>query len=448
MPESTTIATSAAKWLDLDRPTLNAVVLIILLLGMGLLYNRYQHKLDLAGSSQGLNDYEAIQKYLLTDETFYDTHDRDTKQSFQSPDSGDHKYKPILWIHLDYHYNARHWLSFGSRSSHHLNQPYLYITVKTIIDQCKDSFRICIIDDEAFFKLIPDWSIHLNRLSDPIKWNLRFLGQLHLLEKYGGMIVPSSFLCMRDLIDMYNMGTGDAYIDSAVSSSHMSSGKDPIEAFVVENHNRNVTASDMLFCPDVTFIGGKRGAPLLRDLIDFVQRTSSADYTDQAYFLGEYSRWCKKRIHQGKMKLIDGKSIGIKTIGNQPVLVDDWMSEAFIDLYSNMFGIYIPVREIMKRSPKFGWFLRMSREQLLTSEIAICKYMLLASRPDNANQAQNYLGEERLRHVKHNQSLWHQWMGYWQVPSQLQLWGQKPNALSGYLVKTETLSASKNGLLP
>ena len=53
--------------------------------------------------------------------------------------------KPILWIYIPYEYNSRHWESFGSRSSLHLNQPYLYLTIQSIIQHCSNDFYICII---------------------------------------------------------------------------------------------------------------------------------------------------------------------------------------------------------------------------------------------------------------------------------------------------------------
>ena len=61
--------------------------------------------------------------------------------------------KPILWIHVPHEYNSRNWLSFGSRSSFELNQPYLYLTVRSIIKKCEDSFTICIFDDNSFQKI-------------------------------------------------------------------------------------------------------------------------------------------------------------------------------------------------------------------------------------------------------------------------------------------------------
>ena len=63
--------------------------------------------------------------------------------------------RPKIWIHTKYEVNARKWKSFYSRNSTDLNQPYIHLTIKTIINHCGDDFNICLIDDETFSKLIP-----------------------------------------------------------------------------------------------------------------------------------------------------------------------------------------------------------------------------------------------------------------------------------------------------
>ena len=114
--------------------TINLVSLFAILIVLGYLYRRFENK-RLQDASQ--DNYSAIQNYLLDDVTLAKSK------------------KPILWIHVPYEYNSRKWLSFGSRSSFDLNQPYLYLTVKSILRQCDQSFTVCIIDDNSFEKLIP-----------------------------------------------------------------------------------------------------------------------------------------------------------------------------------------------------------------------------------------------------------------------------------------------------
>jgi hypothetical protein len=102
----------------------NLFILFFILIVLGFLYKRFEDKQK---KEDNKNINEAIQNYLLDDVTL-----------------GMSK-KPILWIHIPYEYNSRKWLSFGSRTSFDLNQPYLYLTVKSIIKHCDESFTICII---------------------------------------------------------------------------------------------------------------------------------------------------------------------------------------------------------------------------------------------------------------------------------------------------------------
>ena len=89
--------------------------------------------------------------------------------------------KPILWIHNAYKINARNWESFKSRNTKDLNQPYLYLCIKSIIKHCANSFNVVLIDDNSFRKLLPDWKIKLNQLAEPMKSNCRVLGMVKLL---------------------------------------------------------------------------------------------------------------------------------------------------------------------------------------------------------------------------------------------------------------------------
>ena len=161
------------------------LILFFILLVLGILYRRYEDKRERQESS---DIYENIQQYLLDDDTL-----------------GKSK-KPILWIHVPYEYNSRQWLSFGSRSSFNLNQPYLYLTVRSIIKHCDESFTICMIDDSSFKKLIPGWNINMSTISDPILSKMRMLGLMKLLYMYGGLQCPLSFVCLKDLNDLYAKG--------------------------------------------------------------------------------------------------------------------------------------------------------------------------------------------------------------------------------------------------
>ena len=365
----------------------NLFPLFGILIVLGVLYKRFEDKR--IREEEG-NTYEAIQKYLLDGDTL-----------------GKSK-KPILWIHVPYEYNSRRWLSFGSRSSFDLNQPYLYLTVRSIIKQCDESFTICIIDDTSFKRLLPDWNINMTSISDPILSNMRMLGMMKLLNSYGGMVCPLSFVCLKDLNEMYIKGTrGD-------------------KMFVCEVVDRNVTSTDLDFYPNLSFCGAPKHCETVRELCNFIQRTASHDYTADVKFLGEYDKWCKQRIENGRINLIDGAEIGTKTVEDKQIIIDDLMSNHYLDLYQGAYGILIPADEVLSRK-KFEWFARMSPRQVMESDTIIGNYILLSQTDDTGIL-------EPLEPIT-NKVIQKQFVGFWKTPEYPGLYGLKPNFLGDNLQK-------------
>ena len=367
----------------------NLIPLFLILIVLGGLYKRFEDKR--LREEEG-DTYEAIQKYLLDGDTL-----------------GKSK-KPIMWIHVPYEYNSRRWLSFGSRSSFELNQPYLYLTVRSIIKQCDESFTICIIDDTSFKRLLPEWNINMTSISDPILSNMRMLGMMKLLHYYGGMVCPLSFVCLKDLHEMYVKGTrGD-------------------KMFVCEVVDRNSTSSDMDFFPNLSFCGAPKQCETVRELCNFIQRTASHDYTADVKFLGEYDRWCKQRIENGRINLIDGAEIGTKTVDEKQIIIDDLMSNHYLDLYRGAYGIYIPSEEVLSRR-KFEWFARMSAKQVMESDTIIGNYILLSQTDETGIL-------EPLEPLT-NRAVKNQFVGFWKTPAYPGLYGLKPNFLGDNLQKAQ-----------
>lgn len=358
----------------------NLIILFLILLVLGFLYRRFEDKLM---REENKNNYDAIQNYLLDDITL-----------------GKSK-KPILWIHVPYEYNSRKWLSFSSRSSFELNQPYLYLTVQSIIKHCDESFTICIFDDNSFSKLLPEWNIDMTKLSDPILSNIRTLGQMKLLHTYGGLLCPLSFLCMKNLIEIYNKGTrGD-------------------KLFVCETVDRNATSVTRNFYSSISFCGAPKECPMVADLCNYIQTVTSHDYTAESVFLGQYDRWIMKRVEQKQINLIEGIEIGTKTIDDKQIILDDLMSNHYLDLYKGTSGILIPSNELLSRL-NFGWFVRMSSKQVLESDTIIGNYLLLSVGSPGILEPLE---------VKPD------WVNFWKIPSGAPYYGLKPNFLGDNLNK-------------
>jgi hypothetical protein len=290
------------------------------------------------------DEYELIRKYLLNDSPLYGYN------------------RPKLWIHSKYEINSRKWKDFYSRNTTDLNQPYIHLTIKTILDHCANDFNVCLIDDQSFSKLIPSWDIDVSTVAEPMKSSLRELGMLQLVYYYGGIVVPNSFVCKKNLKELYDNGIENG------------------RPFVCENINRseNLLASSQkkLFATDTVFLGSKKNDETILEFVEFSKKQNSAThFTGETSFIGDHSKWCMTAIQNNKMNLLGGELIGVKTEDNKQILLEDLMEDAYIKFHPNAFGIYIPGNEILNRH-KYQWFAALSSEQVLQTNTIISKHLL------------------------------------------------------------------------
>ena len=260
---------------------------------------------------------------------------------------------PILWIFVPYELNPRTWESFGSRNTYELGQPYLTHTVKSIIKNSADNFNVILIDDKSFAKIIPNWTIELSKLQDPIKKNIRSLAMAKLLYLYGGMVVPISFLAMEPLIHLYTRGIKNGGI------------------FMCETMNRTLSSNQTPFVPSIEFMGAEKNNNDVSKLINYLQVHISTDNTEDTKFVGGVGEFMKNNI-----TIVDGMYIGTKTVDTKPILIDDLLSDNFINFYEGMFGIWLPSEDILNRV-QYNWFATMSEEDILDGTFILSKYFIL-----------------------------------------------------------------------
>jgi hypothetical protein len=296
------------------------------------------------------DEHKLIRKYLLNDTPLYGFN------------------KPKIWIHTKYDINARNWKSFGSRNSKELNQPYLHFSIQSIIDHCSNDFHICLIDDHTFSKLIPGWDVDVSSLPEPIKSQYRQIALLTLINTYGGMIVPNSFVCTKTLKPLLqNNGV----------------------PFVCERISRIITMTKSEeFMPDTYFMGCEKNDDTITDLINVLTtRVKNNHHSNEPFVTGNINFWCEKQISDNKMTLVSGNKIGIKDSKNKHIIIDDLMEDKYLDLHSDCLGVYIPYDEILSRN-KFSWFASLTRNQILKSKLAIT-YVIQTSMVDSNDMYTN-----------------------------------------------------------
>jgi hypothetical protein len=316
------------------------IFVLILLFVFGYFYDNYR-KMEI--TQDKLGEYELIKKYLLNDSTLARTN------------------KPILWVHVTFETNARWWASFGSRNTKCFNQPYQYLTIKSLVDKCGESFNICLIDDKTFNKIIPGWSTKVANLPNPLRPHLRELAMAKILYYYGGMTVPSSFICMKNLKPLYNKGT---------SAAPMFCGELP---------TKSVVSTYTEFFPSHLIMGCNKNCALMEQYVNYLERLISNDYTNEMEFTGETNKWLYEQVRQRKVMPLDAKYFGTKTVEGNPVLIDDLLSDDDdFQIPNCAYGVYIPQNEILLRT-NYQWFARLNAEQVLTSNTLIARYLLLCN---------------------------------------------------------------------
>ena len=317
-----------------------AIGLIVIATFVG---NRFKSNFDTTDK----DEYELIRKYLLNDNPLYG-YDR-----------------PKLWIHSKYEYNARMWKSFGSRSSVDLNQPYIHLTVKTIINHCGNDFNVCLIDDDSFSRLIPGWDVKISGLAEPLKSHQREIAFAELLYIYGGLVVPNSFICLKNLMPFYLDG--------------IRNDKPFVCEMVNRFSNKLHDTKQQMFTANPGFMGTPKRSPEIKSMIKYLkERNVNPHFSNEPEFLGYTSFWCNYEVAAGKINMVDGLTIGVKTNQGKPVLLEDLMEENELAICPKRnYGILIPADELLKRF-KYQWFAVMNSEELLKTNMIVTRYLQTA----------------------------------------------------------------------
>jgi hypothetical protein len=294
-------------------------------------------------------DYRAVQRWL---------------RHGSSLDSLMHSRLPLLWVHIPYESNSREWLNFGSRRTTELNQPYLMVTLQSILHHCSRSFRVVCIDDGSFARILPNWTLELSAAGEPVRSRLRQLAMAKVLSQYGGFQVPISFLCHRDMVSVYEEGIRDH------------------SWFAMETPDRSQGASVRTFAPNLSFMGAERDHPLVRDWVHHLEESMTSDWTAQPTWEGTEAVWAE----QHGLRLLSGQAIGTRTARNDPVALEDWFDTAPVSLAPSCVGVWIPHEELRRRT-QWSWFLRMTPTDLWTSPFALAQAFRHALPPDSLGVA-------------------------------------------------------------
>tara|TARA_Y100000741_G_scaffold203392_1_gene154635 strand:- start:105 stop:1094 length:990 start_codon:yes stop_codon:yes gene_type:complete len=329
----------------MSKKYINLAVSILLLLAVGYIYNKFQIKVETDDKIEELN---IIKKYLLNEEDYYTI---DKLSAIK---------KPVIWIHIEYDRNLRKWESYGSRTSDELNQDYLYLTLRSIINKCSNYFHVILIDDDSFDKLLEDWNVDLKKVGNAQKESIRQLALIKVLYKYGGIMMEPSFILFKTLKPIYE--------------KILSSGKPCVGEFP----NESVDSHIMNFSPSLKFIGCIKNCPKIYELGKQLEILVNSDNTFSSKLEGQITNWLYKKAESNEINYIDGKFLGTRDSKNNNIDLASLVGSTYLDLNKNAYGLYIPQKDLLKRTT-YNWFIYLNTKEVLESNTNIGKYLLISN---------------------------------------------------------------------
>ena len=78
--------------------------------------------------------------------------------------------------------------------------------------------------------------------------------------------------------------------------------------------------------------------------VDFLDRRNMEDFTSEPDFLGQANRWLFEKCQNKEAGLVSGNYIGTRTLYDKPVLIDDLLSESYIDFDTKQIVRYLHTR--------------------------------------------------------------------------------------------------------
>ena len=316
----------------------NYILPFAIILGVSMFSDKIKEYLQ---TESDRDDYYFVRKYLLNNSEF------------------NGKKKPIIWIYSNYEMNSRKWSSFNGRTSKDLNQPYLVECVQSVINKCGDKFNICLIDDDSFPKLLPEWDIDITSMFGCKKQRYIQLGLLKLIYKYGGINIPNSFLCIDNLDVAYDYSLYDDvpfFFEKANATTSL----------LVNNTSP--------FTPGLDMYGCQKEHQTIKNIIEFYEDEIISKHNNSAHeFEGYITNYLTHLETNNHIIKLDGSLIGVKTDKGKQMMIEDLLSETELPIIHNSFGILIPCNKLLERS-KYQWFSVLSMNEIYNSKLIIGEY--------------------------------------------------------------------------
>ena len=266
---------------------------------------------------------------------------------------------PVMWIYIDTSdVNSRYWADFGNRSSRAINIPFLNLCYESLVKANKDRYRVEVIAG------LSDLAIRLggwDALPKPLQSSIAPVGEAEInwiraavLKKFGGLWVNPSMVAIKafpklpsDKVAFFGSDDDETYsgpLGTAAPSLRLLWSPKPEHPLFADWEESTWTRVE-------DQMGGRQ---FRRDEKSDAVMLGKKYKNEVTYFpMVELSRKPNgKRIQLADL-LMSGQE------GNLPIVITE-----------DTEVVPVPYSELLA-SREYGWFLRMSEEQILASDLTI-----------------------------------------------------------------------------
>lgn len=262
-----------------------------------------------------------------------------------------------IFIHLPYERNERKWINFGSRSSKELNNDLIVLSVRSIIKTCGHKYNIILYDNHSVKQLInDDNNSDLCNINNPEMLSGVDLKQWEsyckakILYKYGG-IVMSPYFIFKKCPSEYNLF--------------------PNKFTIANLSNEGMNVSNKKNIPTSCYI---ISAP--KNNKDVMIYTKYLEMLCTNHYTVDHKKFDKSFEQLYLLNSYNPKLLGNMDSNDKQIYVSDLIDNKKIDLMFDHFCVFINM-DVLKKSTKLNWILRLDEEEIKQSNTFIGKYINL-----------------------------------------------------------------------
>lgn len=260
--------------------------------------------------------------------------------------------KPYLWFYTENEYNCRHWESFYSRMTRDNYPNCLKLSIYSIYKHCHMDFNIVNLTPNNLSQYLPDLNIS-SKTNILQKYQIISSG---IMYQYGGLWLPPWIIILKSLKPIINKLESKSVVVFGCPDKFLRCNKDSLS-------NLEVLASR----PNII---------LWKKLYDSLIENNSL-YLNSAYNfinIGRCKFWRIFGKRQNILYIYDSRYDGTRDYNGKLITNQELFSYNNILLQDEekCFFVLYNYKNI-HRNIKYRWFLRMSLEQILDSNLWISK---------------------------------------------------------------------------